>query len=90
MPGTDKIHHVLAFAALTLPCAALYPKALLRVVVAAALFGAAIEVVQPYVGRSGEVSDLIADVLGLGIGAALGLILTSIRRTRSARRLVGT
>ena len=52
--GSDKAHHLLAFAALTLPCAVLYPKALLRVALAAAIFGGAIEVIQPYVGRQGE------------------------------------
>lgn len=75
VPGNDKIHHVLAFTILTLPCAALYPRALLRVVLAAALYGAAIEVIQPYVGRQGESADFFADLLGIGIGTALGLLL---------------
>ncbi|MFG6519375.1 VanZ family protein [Sulfitobacter sp. 1A13496] len=89
-PGTDKTHHLLAFAALSLPCAALYPKALLRVALAAAVFGASIEVIQPYVGRQGEVADLIADVLGIGVGATLGLLLHCGCRTRTASRAIGS
>lgn len=88
VPGTDKFHHVLAFAALTLPCAALYPKALLKVMLAAALYGSAIEIIQPFVGRSGEVADFIADIVGIIFGALLGLILNFVLKIRFSRRPV--
>lgn len=86
VPGTDKAHHVLAFAILTMPCAALYPKGLFRVVFAAAVYGGLIEVIQPYVGRHGETADVLADLLGVGIGAAFGLLLHLIFKCRIARR----
>lgn len=86
VPGTDKAHHVLAFAILTMPCAALYPKGLFRVVFAAAVYGGLIEVIQPYVGRHGETADVLADFLGVGIGAAFGLLLHLIFKCRIARR----
>lgn len=86
VPGTDKAHHVLAFAILTMPCAALYPKGLFRVVFAAAVYGGLIEVIQPYVGRHGETADVLADLLGVGIGAAFGLLLHIIFKCRIARR----
>jgi hypothetical protein len=89
-PGSDKTHHLLAFAALTLPCAVLYPKALLRVALAAAVFGAVIEVIQPYVGRQGELADFIADLFGVGIGATLGLLLNFAFGGRTARRLASS
>lgn len=89
-PGSDKTHHLLAFAALTLPCAVLYPKALLRVALAAAVFGAVIEVIQPYVGRQGELADFIADLFGVGIGATLGLLLSFAFGRRTARRLASS
>lgn len=75
VPGGDKVHHVLAFMALTLPSAAFYPKALARVVLAAALYAGLIEVIQPFVGRSGEKADFTADLLGISIGAVAGLLL---------------
>lgn len=86
VPGTDKAHHVLAFAILTMPCAALYPKGLFRVVFASAVYGGLIEVIQPYVGRHGETADVLADLLGVGIGAAFGLLLHRIFKWRIARR----
>lgn len=86
VPGTDKAHHVLAFAILTMPCAALYPKGLFRVVFAAAVYGGLIEVIQPYVGRHGETADVLADLLGVAIGAVFGLFLHRIFKWRIARR----
>jgi VanZ family protein len=75
VPGGDKVHHVVAFMSLTLPSAAFYPKALLRVVLAAALYAALIEIIQPFVDRSGETADFLADLLGIAIGAIIGLLL---------------
>ncbi|WP_435988413.1 VanZ family protein [Sulfitobacter sp. SH24] len=75
VPGGDKVHHVLAFMALTLPSAVFYPKALVRVVLAAALYAGLIEIIQPFVGRSGEIADFLADLLGIAIGAMIGLLL---------------
>jgi len=86
VPGTDKAHHVLAFAILTMPCAAFYPKGLFRVVFASAVYGGLIEAIQPYVGLNGETGDVLADLLGVGIGAAFGLLLHLIFKCRIARR----
>lgn len=81
IPGTDKIHHIIAFIALTLPCAAFYPKALFKVVVAAVVYGALIEVLQPYIGRSGELTDFLADLVGIGIGVSLGFLLNIVLKS---------
>lgn len=78
VPGGDKSHHFLAFAALILPCAALYPRALFKCVLAATIYGGLIEIVQPYVGRTGELADFVADVCGIGAGAVLGLMVHSV------------
>ncbi|MCV6825827.1 MULTISPECIES: VanZ family protein [Halocynthiibacter] len=72
LPGDDKLYHMLAFFGLTLPCAVIYPRALVRVVLAAVLYGALIELIQPTVGRSREMADLIADTTGVFLGAAIG------------------
>ena len=76
--GSDKLYHFIAFAALVLPCALFYATTLIWVLPAAILFGGAIELIQPYVGRGGELADFGADALGVVIGAALGLTLRAI------------
>ena len=76
--GSDKLYHFIAFAALVLPCALLYARTLIWVLPAAILFGGAIELIQPYVGRGRELADFGADAVGVVIGAALGLSLRAI------------
>lgn len=71
-PGGDKAHHLLAFAALVLPAAVLRPGWAPALLVFAAGFGAMIEMVQPHVGRAGEIGDLLADLLGAVLGALGG------------------
>lgn len=84
--GVDKLYHALAFAALVFPTASLRPRLLWAVAPLALLYGAAIEIIQPHVGRSGEVADLIADGLGVAIGIGLGLLVRRLLSWR-ARRL---
>ena len=70
---SDKAYHVIAFAALILPGSLLYLRSLIWLIPAALVFGAAIELVQPYVGRSAEMADLFADGVGVACGLLLGL-----------------
>jgi len=86
VPGTDKLHHLVAFAALTLPCAALWPRALPWILPCIVAEAALIEIVQPYVGRLRELSDFVADVKGIGIGLAAGLTIAAIRHLVAKRR----
>lgn len=82
----DKLAHLVAFLVLVLPTAALWPRVAAWVGVLAVLYGGAIEVIQPFTGRSAEFADLLAD----GIGVALGFILgTTLRRVYMARRAGG-
>ncbi len=55
-------------------------------VFAAAFYGGAIEIIQPYVGRHDETADVLADLLSVAIGAAFGLLLNMIFKWRIARR----
>jgi len=71
--GPDKLYHAIAFGALILPCATLYPRSLIWLLPAALAFGGAIEIIQPWVGRSGEWADLVADAVGIAIGVPTGL-----------------
>lgn len=75
VPGTDKLHHLIAYAALTLPCAVLWPRALIWVLPCIILQGGLIEIVQPWVNRMGEWADFVADLKGVAIGLCLGLCL---------------
>lgn len=70
--NSDKLYHLIAFAALTFPSALLLPRLSAGVLILAILFGGAIEVIQPSLGRSGTPGDLIADILGALLGFFVG------------------
>ena len=80
-PGSDKLHHFVAFASLVFPCAVMFPRALIIVVPGAIMLGGLIEVIQPAVGRQKELMDFIADTCGVGIGLVLGLGLRAVAKT---------
>ena len=82
VPGGDKLHHLLGFAALMLPVASLYPRWTLPMLALAIGFGGAIEAVQPFVGRSREGADWASDAAGAVLGTALGLMLGRLLRPR--------
>jgi VanZ family protein len=79
VPGSDKSHHFLAFAALAFPLSFSRPRLAPWVAFAAAAYGGAIEIIQPLVGRSGEVLDFMADAMGAFIGGAAGAGLRRLR-----------
>lgn len=74
--GSDKVVHLIAFAALAFPLARTGRFGLIPVFVGASAFGGIIELIQPYVGRSAEMQDWIADI----VGVALGIILAQLYR----------
>ncbi|MFK7938374.1 MAG: VanZ family protein [Roseovarius sp.] len=76
LPLNDKQLHALSFALLVLSLGWLRPQWWLGLALAALLYGAAIEMLQPMVGRSGEWADLAAD----GAGIFLGLLPGQLRR----------
>jgi len=84
-PGSDKLHHVLAFAALAFPLPAMRPRMAIRVVLGVIIYGGFIELIQPLFGRSAEWADLLADGLGAAIGAGAGLATGKIWRRLATR-----
>ncbi len=74
-PGSDTLHHFLAFMALVLPVASVRPRWCLWVVPVAIAYGGMIELIQPLVGRSAEWSDFWANTAGALAGAAIGAAL---------------
>ena len=85
LPGGDKLHHLLGFAALVLPGIALMPRWTLAFLAFGLGLGALIELIQPSVGRARELADFIADALGLGLGAAAGLTLAALSAALTGR-----
>ena len=72
--GSDKVVHLIAFAALSFPLARTGRFGLLPVFVGASAFGGLIELIQPSFNRSADINDWIADI----IGVALGMILIGV------------
>jgi VanZ family protein len=82
--GVDKVYHFITFAGLMLPVATLRPRALVWMIPAALLFGAGIEIIQPYVNRSRDLADFLADGVGVLAGSALGLAIFWFRASAKA------
>ena len=78
--GTDKLVHLIAFAALAFPLARTGRFGLLPVFVCASAFGGAIELLQPSFNRSADVNDWVADVIGVILGIGCGLLYRRLRR----------
>ncbi len=70
-PGRDKLYHFIGFGLLALPLCLAYPRRAWAVIAGVVAFGAAIEVIQPFVGRGAEWADLLADALGAATAACL-------------------
>ena len=68
------------FAALAFPLARTNRVSLLLVFIGASAFGGLIERIQPTFNRSADLNDWIADILGVMLGIALGLIYRRVRK----------
>lgn len=68
VPGTDKTHHFIAYAALIFPMALAKPRYWGYLFLAMLGFGGTIEFIQPYVNRYGEWLDMAANSSGLLCG----------------------
>ena len=80
--GTDKVVHLIAFAALAFPLARTGRFGLIPVFVGASTFGGIIEVIQPSFKRSADMQDWIADIAGVALGIASALLYRRLRKHR--------
>lgn len=79
VPGSDKSHHFIAFAALAFPLSLSRPRLAPWVALLAAAYGGTIELIQPLVGRDKEFLDFVADVTGAVLGGGIGVTLSWLR-----------
>ena len=75
VPGSDKTHHLIAYAALAFPTALRKPDKWIVICLLFIVFSGAIEMLQPYANRYAEWLDLAANTLGVICGLVVaGLI----------------
>jgi len=74
-PGSDKLHHLIAYAALTIPLVLKKPRYWGLIICAFLLYSGLIEIIQPYVNRYGEWADMLANSLGIFCGLLLAELL---------------
>ncbi|GLS91696.1 hypothetical protein GCM10007916_27650 [Psychromonas marina] len=75
VPGSDKVHHLLSYGALFFPIALARPKGWIWIGVFFFLWSGAIELIQPYVNRYGELLDMLANGVGLFCGFVIALLI---------------
>jgi len=73
VPGSDKLQHFIAYAALIIPAALRRPRHLWLIFLFYVCWSGGIELIQPYVSRYGEWGDLAANTAGLTLGCVVGL-----------------
>ena len=77
--GSDKVVHLIAFAALSFPLARTGRFGLLPVFMGASTFGGLIELIQPSFNRSADMIDWVADIVGVIVGIICGLVYRRLR-----------
>jgi VanZ family protein len=83
--NNDKVHHLLAYAALTGPVALARPPRWVWWIAGFFALGVAIEILQPNVNRHGSVKDVIANTIGITAGLATAAIARGLARRLEAR-----
>ena len=78
VPGTDKTHHLIAYAALVFPVALSKPRHWVYITLFFVLWSGIIELIQPYVNRYGEWLDMLANVAGVTCGIILAALLNRL------------
>ena len=78
--GSDKLVHLIAFAALAFPLARTGRFGLMLVFIGASAYGGIIELIQPSFNRSADINDWVADIVGVVLGVCCGLLYRHLRR----------
>ena len=72
--GSDKLVHLISFAALVFPLAYTGRFRLIPIVIGVSIYAGFIEIIQPRFNRGADIYDWIADIFGILIGVISGLI----------------
>lgn len=72
MPGSDKLHNLLAFMALAFPGPFTRLRLVLPVKLGVSAYGGLIEIIQPFFGGNANWGDSVADFIGASLGGLLG------------------
>ena len=78
-PGSDKLHHLLAFGIFVLPISVLNPKRTWLIFLVGVFYGGMIELIQPYVNRYREIGDFWANTTGAVLGVLLARLIILLR-----------
>lgn len=84
--GSDKVVHLIAFAALIFPLAQSKRFGHVIIFIGASVYGGVIELIQPSFNRSMDINDWIADMVGVAIGIGCGLLYSNSRRRYDVSR----
>ena len=78
VPGSDKIHHLIAYSALTICVGLRKPSNYFLIIILFSFYSGLIEIIQPYVNRFREIEDFLFNNLGIFIGLILGIVINKI------------
>ena len=80
VPGSDKTHHVIAYAVLAIPTAIAMPHRVWTLAALYVLLGGMIELIQPFINRYGEWLDFISNMSGVSLGSVFGLLANKLAK----------
>ena len=78
IPGSDKIHHLIAYSALAIGVGLRRPTNYYLIIIFFSFYSGLIEIIQPYVNRFGEIEDFLFNNLGIFIGLASGIVINKV------------
>ena len=80
-PGSDKMHHLIAYSSLTICIGMRKPPKYILILIFMSLYSGMIELIQPYVNRFADFEDYIFNNLGMIIGFVLGSFIKNLIET---------
>ena len=78
IPGSDKIHHLIAYSALAIGVGLRRPSNYVLIIIFFSFYSGMIEIIQQYVNRFREIEDFLFNNLGILKGLTLGIFINKI------------